>query len=301
MKRKKTLISICGPTAIGKTALSIKLAKEFKTEILSCDSRQFFKELKIGTAPPNEKELTEAKHHFIHNLSIHDIYSVGDFERDAIKKLNNLFKIHDIVIMVGGSGLYEKAVTEGLDEFPDVKPEIREHLNNQFKEEGINILQEQLKEFDPDFYTEIDIHNHKRLIRALEICIGTGKPYSYYRKNNFKDRNFNIIKIGLNIERDKLYDRINLRVDMMLKAGLLEEVHENHINKSLNSLNTVGYKEFFEYLENKTTLDKAIEEVKKNTRRFAKRQLTWFKKDKKIKWFTPLEYSNIVNYLYKQL
>ncbi|APD06487.1 tRNA dimethylallyltransferase [Flavobacteriaceae bacterium UJ101] len=296
-KKDKTLISICGPTAIGKTALSITLAQELKTEILSCDSRQFFKELKIGTAPPDEKELAQVQHHFIHHLSIFDSYSVGDFERDALKKLNQLFQQYDTVIMVGGSGLYEKAVTEGLDNFPEVDSTIRERLNHQFETDGIKPLQEELKKRDPSFFKEIDIQNHKRLIRALEICIGTEKPYSSFRKNQSKSRDFNIIKIGLNLDRETLYERINLRVDKMMEVGLLEEAKQYYPNRKLNALQTVGYREFFRYFEGEIELDFAIEEVKKNTRRFAKRQLTWFKKDQKIKWFAPHEKEEILHYI----
>lgn len=295
--KNKTLISICGPTAIGKTALSIELAQELQTEILSCDSRQFFKELKIGTAPPDEKELAQVQHHFIHHLSIFDSYSVGDFERDALRKLEELFKTYDQVIMVGGSGLYEKAVTEGLDDFPEIDPAIREKLNNQFEINGIAFLQNELKKHDPSFFEEIDIQNPKRLIRALEICIGTGKPYSSFRKNQSKKRNFSIIKVGLNLDRETLYERINLRVDQMMNAGLLKEAELYYPYRELNALQTVGYREFFRFFEKEIDLDFAIEEVKKNTRRFAKRQLTWFKKDQKIKWFEPHEKRELLNYI----
>ncbi len=297
--QNKTLVSICGPTAIGKTTLSIDLAKEFNTEIISCDSRQFFKELKIGTAPPSQKELAEIPHHFIHHLSIFDFYSVGDFERDALKKIANLFKQHDIVIMVGGSGLYEKAVVDGLDDFPEVDFKIRERLNHQFKTEGIKPLQEQLKKKDPSFFKDIDHQNHKRLIRALEVCISTGKPYSYFRKNTSKKRCFNVVKIGLNLDREIVYENINSRVDRMMEKGLLEEVKQLYPYRKLNALQTVGYREFFKFFEGAYNLDFAVEEVKKNTRRFAKRQLTWLRKDQKVKWFEPCEKDDIIRYIRK--
>lgn len=296
-KKDKTLISICGPTAIGKTALSIELAQELQTEILSCDSRQFFKELKIGTAPPNEKELAKIQHHFIHHLSIFDSYNVGDFERDALKKLDVLFQKYNQVIMVGGSGLYEKSVTEGLDYFPKIDPNIRKQLTIQLQSKGIKPLQDELKKQDPSFFKKIDIQNPKRLIRALEICIGTGKPYSSFRKNLLKNRNFNIIKIGLNIEREVLYNRINLRVDKMMKKGLLQEARQHYPNRELNALQTVGYRELFHFFDGEIKLDFAIDEIKKNTRRFAKRQLTWFNKDSSIKWFNPTEVKNILKYI----
>ncbi len=295
--QNKTLVSVCGPTAIGKTALSIDLAKEFNTEIVSCDSRQFFKELKIGTAPPSQKELAEIPHHFIHHLSIFDFYSVGDFERDALKKIASLFKHHDIVVMVGGSGLYEKAVTEGLDNFPEVDFKIREQLNHQFKTEGIKPLQEQLKKKDPSFFKDIDHQNPKRLIRALEVCIATGKPYSSFRKNTSKKRDFNVVKIGLNLDREIVYKNINSRVDSMMEKGLLDETKQLYPHRELNALQTVGYREFFKFFEGAYDLDFAIEEVKKNTRRFAKRQLTWFKKSQQVKWFEPCEKDAIIKHI----
>lgn len=283
--KTKYLISIVGPTAIGKTALSIKLAKYFNTEIISADSRQFYKELKIGTAVPSEDELNAAPHHFIQNKSIKDYYNVGDFERDAITKIKELHQKHDTVIMVGGSGLFVKAVTKGLDHFPEVKPEIRTQLNEKLETEGLEPLQQQLKALDSEAYKTIAIDNPQRVIRALEICIGTGQPYSSFLTNPEKERPFKTISIGLMAERSIIYDRINKRVDIMLEEGLLEEVKAVFSHKNLNALNTVGYKEFFAYLEGNWTLDFAISEIKKNTRRFAKRQLTWFRKDASIHWF----------------
>lgn len=279
------LISIVGATAIGKTKLSIQLAKKFNAPIISSDSRQFYREMNIGTAVPTMKELSEAKHYFIQNKSIQENYSVGQFERDAITTLDNLFETNTIVIMVGGSGLYVDAVLKGLDYFPDVPSEIRASLNSRLSSEGIESLQQQLKELDPVSFDTIEIENPHRLIRALEICIGTEKPYSYYKNKPKSPRNFTPIKIGLTADRKILYNRINLRVDLMLEQGLLDEVKELLPYKNLNALQTVGYRELFSYFEGNNSLDSAIEEIKKNTRRFAKRQGTWFRKDTEIQWF----------------
>ncbi|MFD2823873.1 tRNA (adenosine(37)-N6)-dimethylallyltransferase MiaA [Lacinutrix iliipiscaria] len=281
----KFLISIVGPTAIGKTALSIQLANHFKTEIISADSRQFFKEMQIGTAAPTLEELNQAKHHFIHHKSIEDEYSVGTFEKEATKKLEELFENHDVVIMVGGSGLYVDAITKGLDYFPDVDKSIREQLNNQLLKQGIESLQEQLKLLDKTTYNTIAIDNPQRVIRALEVCIGTGKPYSSFLNKEKNNRFFNTLTVGLTAERPVIYSRINERVDIMMKDGLLNEV-KGLINYSdLNALNTVGYKELFAYFNGESTLDFAISEIKKNSRRFAKRQLTWFKRNENTLWF----------------
>ena len=281
----KYLISIVGPTAIGKTALSIKLANHFNTEIISADSRQFFKEMSIGTAAPTPTELASAKHHFIHHKSIEDDYNVGAFEKEAISLLNELFKTTNIVIMVGGSGLYTDAVTKGLDDFPEIDSSIRLTLNKQLQSEGLEHLQNQLKKLDPKTYNSIAIDNPHRVIRALEVCIGTNKPYSSFLNNKKTERNFTTISIGLTADREIIYNRINKRVDLMLDDGLLEEVKQLLPKQQLNALNTVGYKELFKYLNNEWILDFAISEIKKNTRRFAKRQLTWFKKNKNTIWF----------------
>lgn len=281
----KYLISIVGPTAIGKTALSIKLAQYFNTEIISCDSRQFFKEMTIGTAVPEPNELAAVPHHFIQNKSIFEKYSVGSFEREGIKKLNELFQKHDIVIMVGGSGLYVNAIINGLDDFPEVDASIREELTERITKEGIQTLQNQLKELDPISYEKIAIDNPQRLSRALELCIGTGKPYSSFLNKKKHIRNFSTISIGLNADRELLYNRINLRVDLMLENGLLHEAEKLYQYKALNALNTVGYKELFTYMDQGWDLDVAISEIKKNTRRFAKRQITWFKRNKSTQWF----------------
>jgi tRNA dimethylallyltransferase len=281
---QKRLISIVGPTGIGKTALAIKVAKHFNTEIISADSRQFYKEMHIGTAVPSPEELSAVPHHFIQHRSIFQNYSVGDFERDAIALLHELFKKYDVVVMVGGSGLYIDAVIKGLDEFPSVKPEIREGLNRTLVSQGIEVLQNQLKQVDPVYYAEVDIHNSHRLIRALEICIGTGKPYSSYLNQKSGERFFKNYILGIDAERKVIYDRINERVELMMKQGLLKEAKDLFEQKRLNALQTVGYTELFRYLDTAWSLDFAVSEIKKNTRRFAKRQLTWFKKRAEIIW-----------------
>lgn len=284
----KFLISIVGPTAIGKTALSIQLAQYFGTDIISADSRQFFREMQIGTAAPSKEELSAAKHHFIHHKSIHDNYNVGTFERDAMALLNKLFKTKDVVIMVGGSGLYVDAVTKGLDDFPDVDGDIRKKLNFDLETKGLSYLQEQLKQLDTEAYNTMAIDNPHRVIRALEVSIGTGKPYSSFLNKGKATRNFKTVSIGLTADRDIIYNRINQRVDLMVEEGLLEEVKSLLPHKNLNALNTVGYKELFNYFNGTWELDFAISEIKKNTRRFAKRQLTWFRKDASILWFDYL-------------
>lgn len=298
----KSLISIVGPTAIGKTALSIKLANYFNTEIISADSRQFFSEMHIGTAAPTPKELLAAKHHFIHHKSIRDSYNVGAFEKDAMSCLNTLFKTKDVVIMVGGSGLYVDAVTKGLDHFPEVDKSIREDLNKQFKTHGISVLQTQLKQLDIQAFNTIAIDNPHRVIRALEICIGSGKPYSSFLNQGKVNRPFKTITVGLTAERVIIYNRINQRVDTMMQDGLLNEVKSLSQHQSLNALNTVGYKELFNYLNGEWPFDFAVSEIKKNTRRFAKRQLTWFKKNTETIWFNyETEIDDIINQLNKRL
>jgi tRNA dimethylallyltransferase len=279
------LITIVGPTAIGKTALSIQIANYFKADILSCDSRQFYKEMTIGTAVPNTDELESATHHFIQNRSVFDDYNVGSFERDALSKLDELFQKNPVQIMVGGSGLYVDAVLKGLDYFPDVDPKIRKQLTKQLQEKGIETLQEKLKELDPETYYSIAIDNPHRIMRALEICIGSETPYSTFKNKPKTPRNFTSIKIGLNAEREVIYNRINERVDNMLANGLLEEAEKLYPNKDLNALQTVGYRELFSFFDGEFTQEFAISEIKKNTRRFAKRQGTWFKKDGETLWF----------------
>ena len=288
------LISIVGATAIGKTALSIALAKHFNTEIISSDSRQFYKEMCIGTAVPSKEELNQVNHHFIQDRSVFENYSVGDFERDALKKLEELYKEHNIVIMVGGSGLYLNAVLNGLDDFPNIDPLIRVQLKTDLKEKGIEFLQNRLLKLDPETYQKIDIDNHQRLIRALEISLGTGKPYASFLSQKKNKRNFIPIKIGITAPREIIYNRINQRVDMMMDHGLLKEAEKLYSYKDLNALQTVGYKELFKFFDKEFTLDFSIQEIKKNTRRFAKRQNTWFKKDQEIKWFDYKEDLNLI-------
>ena len=297
-KLNNTLITIVGPTAIGKTALSIQLAKHFKSDIISCDSRQFFKEMNIGTAVPDSVELAAAKHHFIQNKSIFDNYNVGQFERDALAKIDELFLTNSIQIMVGGSGLYVDAVLKGLDYFPDVDKKIREDLTSILIEKGIETLQEKLKTLDPETYNTIALNNPHRIMRALEICIGTKTPYSTFKNKTKTPRNFNSIKIGLKADRSIIYERINQRVDLMMANGLLEEARKLYNHKDLNALNTVGYKELFNYFDGDFTKEFAISEIKKNTRRFAKRQTTWFKKDTEIIWF---DYKTNINKIISEI
>ena len=290
--KTKYLISIVGPTAIGKTALSIELAQHFETEIISADSRQFFKEMQIGTAAPTSDELSSAKHHFIHHKSIKDEYNVGAFEKDALQCLEKLFQDKDAVIMVGGSGLYVDVITKGLDHFPKVGSNIREKLNKELETKGLEDLQEQLKALDPVSYNTIAIDNPHRVIRALEICIGSEKPYSSFLNKGKEKRNFKTITVGLTADREMIYNRINQRVNIMMQKGLLEEVKGLLVSKDLNALNTVGYKELFNYLSGEWDLEFATSEIKKNTRRFAKRQLTWFKRNENTLWFdynVPIE------------
>ncbi|HTK20145.1 MAG TPA: tRNA (adenosine(37)-N6)-dimethylallyltransferase MiaA [Mucilaginibacter sp.] len=281
---QKKLIVIAGPTAVGKTTAAIKLAQQLKTEIISADSRQFYREMSVGTAKPDADELAQAKHHFIDSHSITENFTVGDFEKEALQLLDELFKTHDQVIMVGGSGLFLQAVVQGFDDLPTSDPQIRERLNQEFAEKGIEHLQQSLREADPDYYHQVDLNNPQRLIRALEVFESTGRPFSSYRKAAINTRPFESIKIVLDLPREALYNRINRRVDIMVEQGLVEEVRSLLSYRHLNALNTVGYSELFDYLDGKTDLDTAINSIKQNTRRFAKRQLTWFRKDKEIKW-----------------
>ncbi|WP_255571007.1 tRNA (adenosine(37)-N6)-dimethylallyltransferase MiaA [Apibacter sp. ESL0432] len=300
-KNPKILWSIVGPTGIGKTALSIELAKNLKTEIISCDSRQFYKELKIGTAAPSLEELSLVPHHFIGNLSIAQDYSVGDFEKDALRKINELFNKYDQLIMVGGSGLYEKAVNEGLDNFPDIDTKVREDLMVEIQEKGLSYLQEELKKNDPEYYSQVDYNNPQRVMRALEIFRGTGKPYSSFRKNLVEKRNFTSVKIGLTAFRDLIYDRINKRVDLMMEKGLLEEVISLQSYRHKNALQTVGYKELFDYLDGNSSLEFAVSEIKKNSRRYAKRQLTWYRRDESVNWFDYQSTQEIVDFVTEKI
>lgn len=298
MAKNKTLIVIVGPTAIGKTALAIALAQHFYTEIISADSRQFFREMSIGTAKPHADELAAAKHHFIDSHSINTFFSTGDFEKQALEVLADIFTSHDIAIMAGGSGLYLDAVTKGLDELPDTDMQIRSGLNALFETEGLEPIKSRLEEADPEYYAKVDQANPQRMIRGLEFFLSTGKKVSSFLTNSKKERPFNIIKIGLNTERAQLYQRINNRVDLMLAEGLLEEVRSLEAYKDLNALKTVGYAELFDYLDGIITYEDAIEKIKQNTRRFAKRQLTWFRRDEQTKWFEPqTPAAEIISYL----
>jgi tRNA dimethylallyltransferase len=298
------LITIIGPTAIGKTSLSIALAKHFDCDIISCDSRQFYKEMKIGTAVPTKKELASVPHHFIQNKSIFENYSVGDFEKEALTKLDELFLKNTIQIMVGGSGLYVDAVLKGIDTFPEIDLKFREEVRLNYEKKGMKYLQNQLKELDLEYYEYIantnpqTLQNPQRMMRFIEVCIGTKKPYSSFLNKEKNRRNFTPIIIGLETKREMMYDRINQRVDLMINEGLLTEAEKLAPNKKLNGLQTVGYRELFDYLEGKITLDFAIEEIKKNTRRFAKRQLTWFKRMENTIWFDYLlDRMEIINFI----
>jgi len=293
----KYLVVIAGPTAIGKTALAIALARHYQTDILSADSRQFFRELSIGTAKPTNDELAAARHYFVNSHSVNDSFNVGDFEKEGLARLAAVFEHQNLAILAGGSGLYIKAICEGFDEVPQADAYIRERLNQQYNDEGLACLQEQLKLADPAYYQQVDLHNPQRIIRALEVIESTGRPYSAYRKGTQQQRPFQIIKIGLELPRELLYERINQRVDAMLAHGLLDEVKEALPYRHLNALNTVGYTELFDYLDGKTDLDTAVSLIKQNTRRFAKRQLTWFRKDSAIRWFDPNDINAITRYI----
>lgn len=299
--KSKYLIVIVGPTAVGKTDFSLKLAKKFDTEIISADSRQFFKETEIGTAKPTHEERQQVRHHFVDSLSITDPYDVGDFEKDALILLQKLFKSVDVVVMTGGSGLYVKAVCEGLDEMPDVDPDIRMNLNSLYEAAGIQVLQDRLLQVDPEYYAKVDLHNPQRLIRALEVWEATGRPFSSFRIKQTKKRPFEIIKIGLERDREKLYERIDERMDLMIAQGLFEEARQLYDQRELNALQTVGYTEIFGYLEGKYDKEEAVRLLKRNSRRYAKRQLTWFKKDSEIKWFSLDEEVEIWQYLSERL
>ena len=293
----KYLILIAGPTAVGKTQLSLSIAEQYKTDIISCDSRQFYKEMCIGTAVPNADELSRINHHFIQNLSIKDNYSIGQFERDALAKIEALHKNNNAVVMVGGSGMYIDAVCKGLDDFPPVPDAIREELNLRHQNEGLDALKEELMKLDPDYHELVDSSNPHRIIRAIEVCMVSGKPFSSFRKQQAKKRNFKTVKIILQREREELYHRINKRVDNMMNEGLLEEVKKLYDYKDCNALQTVGYKELFAYFDGEWDLETAIEEIKKNTRRYAKRQMTWLRRDQNNHFFKPENEAEIMAYL----
>ncbi|HNW57484.1 MAG TPA: tRNA (adenosine(37)-N6)-dimethylallyltransferase MiaA [Bacteroidales bacterium] len=294
---KNTLIVLLGPTGVGKTDVAVDLAERYNCEIISADSRQFFKEMKIGTAVPSDAQLNTIKHHFVRFLSIKDYYSASLFERNVLDLLPGLFSKSGMVIMSGGSGMYIDAVCNGIDDIPDVDPDIREKFTSKYKEEGIEGLRVALKLLDPEHYANVDLKNHKRIIRALEICETTGRPYSSFLKKQKTERDFDIIKIGLKRDRENLYTRINSRVDEMIRTGLEEEVKSLAEFRNLNALNSVGYKEFFDCFDGKISKDKAIELIKRNSRRYAKRQMTWWAKDNDIKWFDPEKTQEIIHYI----
>ena len=294
---QKYLIVITGPTAIGKTAFAIRLAQHFHTEIISADSRQFYHEMRIGTAYPEPEELAAVKHHFVGNLSIGEVYNVSRYENDVLSELDRLYESHELVILTGGSGLYIDAVCKGIDDLPDHDPELRAKLKKELDEEGIDAFGEKLKSLDPEYFEVVDLNNPNRLLRAVEVCLQTGKTYTSLRKNTSKPRPFNIFKIALYTDREILFERIGKRVDKMMERGLLEEVKALLPLREENALNTVGYKELYAYLDGKVSLEEAVEKIKTNTRRYAKRQLTWFKRDEEMMWFAPEEYEEVVDYL----
>ncbi|MFV0590324.1 MAG: tRNA (adenosine(37)-N6)-dimethylallyltransferase MiaA [Draconibacterium sp.] len=298
---QKTLVVLTGPTGIGKTSVGIEIARHFKTEIVSCDSRQIYKELYIGTAVPSPKELASVPHHFIQTHSIEESYNASKYEHEALQLLETLFEKHDLVLMVGGSMLYVDAVCKGIDEMPDADAEIRTALKQRFEKAGLEDLRLQLKKLDPVYYETVDLKNPNRIIHALEICLMTGKPYSSFRTNPDKIRPFNIVKIGLNCERELLHQRINQRVDTMIAAGLIEEARHVYPKKHLNALNTVGYRELFDWFDKKITREKAIELIKRNSRRYARKQLTWFRRDETVHWFEPGQTSEIILHITQTL
>lgn len=293
----KNLIVITGPTASGKTAVAIKLASVFDSEIINADSRQFYKQMNIGTAKPASEELKSITHHLIDYLDVNEKYNIGKFEQDAIGLLDQLFRKKDIIFLTGGSGLYIDAVCKGIDELPESSDEIREELQNIYQAGGIDALRRNLKESDPEYYSKIDTNNPQRLMRALEITMITGKSNSELKKGQSKSRDFTVNKIGLLVARDELYDKINKRVDNMIEKGLVDEVKSLLPYRKENALQTVGYKEIFDFLDNKTTLDEAIQLIKQNTRNYAKRQMTWFRKDPTIQWFEPHETEKMIDYV----
>jgi tRNA dimethylallyltransferase len=297
----RLLAVIVGPTAIGKTEISISIAKQLGTEIISCDSRQIYNEMKIGTARPAESQLKEVRHHFIASISINDYYNASMFEFAVINLLDELFKNNRLVVMTGGSGLYADAVCKGIDDLPTIEPEIRTNLLKRLKDEGVVSLRQELSRIDPDYWQTADIKNPKRILKALEVYYMTGQPYSKFLTKNTKDRDFKIIKIGLNRERKELYEIIDQRVDSMIKNGLIDEALSLYQFRNLNALNTVGYKELFDYFDEKHSLEKAIELIKRNTRRFAKRQLSWFARDKEIVWFHPEQKNEVWDYINSKL
>jgi tRNA dimethylallyltransferase len=298
--KNKFLIIILGPTASGKTAAGIKIAKIFQTEIISADSRQFYKELKIGTAVPDTFQMSGITHHFIQTISVHDYFNVSMFEQAVLKILDRLFLTKDFVVMVGGSGMYIDVICHGIDNLPTIDPEIREKLQQKLQHEGIEGLRSELRKMDPLYYAKADLNNPKRILKALEISVMTGIPYSSFLTSPRKERPFKILKIGLKTDRDKLYNNINTRVDDMIKKGFIEEARSLYDIRHLNALNTVGYKEIFDYIDGKITLEQAVTLIKRNTRRYARRQLTWFNRDKDIIWFNPEDIDSVIDYIKRE-
>jgi len=295
--KNKYLIIILGPTASGKTAAGIQIAKIFQTEIISADSRQFYKELKIGTAVPDKQQLESIHHYFIQTISVQDYYNVSIYEQEVLEVLERLFSTKDIVVMVGGSGMYIDVVCHGIDDLPAIDTLVREKYQQKLKDEGIESLRFELKKLDPVYYAKADLKNHKRILKALEISVMTGIPYSSFLTGQKKERPFKALKIGLNPDRNELYKKINLRVDNMIQNGLIDEARSLYHIRHFNAMNTVGYKEIFDYLDGKNTLEQAVTLIKRNTRRYARRQLTWFKRDKSILWFNPEDIKNIIDYI----
>lgn len=294
---EKTLIVITGPTAVGKTALCLDIAKHFDIPIINADSRQIFRELKIGTARPTEEQMQEVKHYFVGILGLEDYYSASLFEQQVLELLDQQFQTHDYALMAGGSMMYIDAVCDGIDDIPTIDDATRDLMKKRLAEEGLEKLCEELKILDPDYYDIVDRQNPRRVVHALEICTMTGKPYTSFRKREKRERPFRIIKIGLNRPREELYERINRRVDQMMAEGLLDEVQSLYPRRSLNALNTVGYKELFDYIDGRWPLEEAVERIKGNTRRYARKQLTWYKKDEQIRWFHPDDKETIINYI----
>ena len=293
----KYLVVIAGPTASGKTATAIQVAKALGTEIISADSRQFYKELPIGTAAPTKEEQAEVQHHMIHNLNVEDRYDVADYENDVLALLKKLFITHDSVVLTGGSGLFIDAVCKGLDSIPDISEETRNKVNKLYEEGGLFALQNEVQRLDPEYYNIVDKYNPRRLQRAVEVCYQTGLPYSSFRNNTAKSRDFKIIKVALLWDRNELISRINLRVEKMVSEGLIDEAKAMYPKRHLNSLNTVGYKEIFEHFDGKASLNEAIEHIKINTRQYAKRQMTWLRKNNDYQWFTVEEIPEMINYI----
>jgi tRNA dimethylallyltransferase len=298
--KNKTVIIVAGPTAVGKTAVAIQIAQYFKTEIISADSRQCYKEMNIGVARPSEEELQEVNHYFVASHSIHQKVNAVTFEQYALQKANELFEHHDVIVMAGGTGLYIKAFCEGMDEIPEVPEPIRNEINRDYQLNGLDWLQKQVQQLDPVFFQEGEIQNPQRLMRALEVFKATGRSITVFRKGEKAQRNFNIIKTGLELPKEKLHHNISARVNKMMEHGLMEEVSSLIPYQNLNALQTVGYKELFEFLNGKTSLPVAVEAIKKNTRHYAKRQMTWFRKDKEYFWFEPNDVKNIIRYIIDQ-